>query len=250
MVKHSGLIICVKAIYFSLSSSSFFVLIVAAKWKMYDFFKLATDSCSRTFLTKGKDRRRLKGMLIASLLIKVWLLGLRASFETVQVRTALLILVALDRVPQKTLSEASTGQVSFAVGVAFKWNLYSSAAAWPISHTKHWSSSGRAILAMHTVNAALHPAADVLTWLQPSSPIMALPRHSRAVSDPGYPHQPWFWAPPAGRCPNQASSYPNPFPRILSGYPRTVSGPGYFQTCQILNTNSFFMVPECRAIKA
>lgn len=54
--------------YFSLSSSSFFVLIVAAKWKMYEFFKLATDSCSRTFLTKGRGRWRLKGMLIASLL--------------------------------------------------------------------------------------------------------------------------------------------------------------------------------------
>lgn len=68
-------------------------------------------------------------MLIASLLTEVWLLGLRASFETVQVRTALLLLVALDRVPQKTLSEASTGQVSLAVGAAFQLNLYHSAAA-------------------------------------------------------------------------------------------------------------------------
>lgn len=96
---------------------------------MYEFFKLATDSCSRTFLTKGIGRRRLKGMLIASLLTKVWLLGLRASFETVQVRMALLLLVALDRVPQKTLSEASTGQVLFAVGAAFILNLCCSAAA-------------------------------------------------------------------------------------------------------------------------
>lgn len=145
MVKHSQLIICVKAIYFSLSSSSFFVPIVAAKWKMYEFFKLATDSCSRTFLTKGRGRRRLKGMLVAFLLTEVWLLGLRASFETVQVRTALLLLVALDRVPPKTLSEASAGQVSFAVGVAFKLKLYCSAAAWPLSCSECLSSSGRAV---------------------------------------------------------------------------------------------------------
>lgn len=87
---------------------------------MYEFFKLATDSCSRTFLTKGRGRKRLRGMLIASLLTEVWLLGLRASFEIMQARMALLLLVALDRVRQKILSEASTGQVSFAVGVAFK----------------------------------------------------------------------------------------------------------------------------------
>lgn len=70
---------------------------------MYEVFKLATDSCSRTFLTKGRGRRRLKGMLIASLLTEVWLLGLRTSFETVQVRMAPLLLVALDRVSWKTV---------------------------------------------------------------------------------------------------------------------------------------------------
>lgn len=67
---------------------------------MYEFFKLTTDSCSRTFLTKSGGRRRLKGMLIAFLRTEVWLLGLRASFETVQVRMAPLLFVALDRVSQ------------------------------------------------------------------------------------------------------------------------------------------------------
>lgn len=98
MVKHSQLITCVKAIYFSLLSSSFLVPIVAAKWKMYEFFKLTTDSSSRTFLTKNRGRSKLKGMPIAFLLTGVWLLGLRAGFETVQLRIALLLLLALGRV--------------------------------------------------------------------------------------------------------------------------------------------------------
>lgn len=196
-------------------------------------FKLATDSCSRTFLTKRRGRRRLKGMLIASLLIEVWLLGLRASFEITQARMALLLSVALDRVPQKTLSEASTGQVFFAVGVAFKQNLYCSAAAWPTSLTEWCLVQAEPCLAMLTVNADLHPADDVPAWLQPNSLTMALPSGSRALADPGYPHQHWFWAPSAGWCPSQALSHPSPFPRILSGCPRAVSGPGCFQAHRI-----------------
>lgn len=68
-------------------------------------------------------------MLIASLLTEVWLLRLRASFETVQMRMAPLLLVAWDRVSQAELSEASTGRVSLPMGAAFKLKLYSSAPA-------------------------------------------------------------------------------------------------------------------------
>lgn len=222
MVKHSQLIICVKAIYFSLSSSSFFVPIVAAKWKMYEFFKLATDSCSRTFLTKGKGRRRLKGMLIETLLTEVWLPGLRASFETVQVRMALLLLVALDRVPQKTLSEAFTGQVSFAVGVAFKLNLCHKAAAWHTSHTECLSSSGRAVPG-HAHCPCRPPSCS---WC-PSLAAAQLLHHGFAPSLQGYI---WAWAPspalilsPTCRLMSQPRfKLSQPLPRILSGHPRAV----------------------------
>lgn len=61
MVKHSQLMTCSKPIYFSLLSSSFLVPIVAAKWKRDEFFRLTTDSCSGTFITKSRSRRRLQG---------------------------------------------------------------------------------------------------------------------------------------------------------------------------------------------
>lgn len=131
MVKHSQLIICVKAILVFYLVLFLFPLLLQSE-RCMGFSSWPQTVAPGPFEQRG--RRRLKGMLIASLLTEVWLLGLRDSFETVQVRMTPFFLVVLDRVPQAVLSEASAGPVSLPVGAAFKLNFCSSAPAWATSH--------------------------------------------------------------------------------------------------------------------
>lgn len=148
MVKHRQLIISVKAIYFSLLSSSFLVPIVATKWKMYEFFKLTTGSCSRTFLTKSRSRRRLKGTWQPPPSQRFGCWGLEPALRLFRWEWPnVFLLVALDRVSQAVLSEASTGWVSLPVGSAFKLDLYSSAPAWA---TSHWAPASSSAIDMPT----------------------------------------------------------------------------------------------------
>ena len=229
MVNHSQLIICVKAIYFSLLSSTFLVPIVAAKWKMYEFFKLTTGSCSRTFVTKSTGRRRLKGMLTASLLTEVWLLGVRASFETVhRWGCPPFFWGPWTKCPRQHCQRLPRAQSPFLWELLLNWTYR----VQPLPERHHTKSASLQFSHSYACPCTLLIRTTVLQ-------LMYQPDHSSAPS-------PWLCSAITGLCLTPSTltrtgpdpslqvdvlawpqPIPNPFPRALSVHPRAVSGPGY-----------------------
>lgn len=209
MVKHSQLIICVKAIYFSLLSSSFLVPIVAAKWKMCEFFKLTTDSCSRTFLTKSRGRRRLKGMLIASLLTEVCLPGLKASLRLCRWGWPPFFWWSWTECPRQHCQRLLQDQSPFLWELLWNWT----SAVQPLPELHHTKSASLRFMPSHS-----HAQPCMRLIRTPNLQLTYQPSHSPASS-------PWLCPAITGLCLTLGTlTRTDPDPDVLA-WPQPISPP-------------------------